>query len=94
MGKGEFTDYDLNSSDGTQSAAKNVATQARASAVDEFRSSLKPENAGNVRAVVNETGAMKNFFIDGATLSEPQSDTADNIARGFLKGHALLVFTI
>src|SRR5687767_14580128 len=30
---------------------------------------------------------MKNFFIDGATLSEPQSDTADNIARNFLKRH-------
>jgi Zn-dependent metalloprotease len=27
---------------------------------------------------------MKNFFIDGAVLSEPQSDTADNIARRFL----------
>ena len=27
---------------------------------------------------------MKNFFIDGGTLSEPRSDTADNIARKFL----------
>jgi Zn-dependent metalloprotease len=30
---------------------------------------------------------MKNFFIDGGTLSEPQSDTADNIARTFLGRH-------
>ena len=30
---------------------------------------------------------MKNFFVDGATLSEPQSDTADNIARKFLARH-------
>jgi Zn-dependent metalloprotease len=89
-GKDEFTDYDLNSDAGIQSAAQDVTTQARAAAVDEFRSSLKPENAGNVRAVVNEAGAMKNFFIDGATLSEPQSDTPDNVARGFLKRHASL----
>ena len=33
---------------------------------------------------------MKNFFIDGATLSFPQSDTADNVARGFLRQHASL----
>jgi Zn-dependent metalloprotease len=31
---------------------------------------------------------MKNFFIAGAALSEPQSDTADNIARGFLARHS------
>jgi len=38
--------------------------------------------------VVNEAGALKNFFIDGAALSEPQSDAPDNIARGFLKQYA------
>ena len=27
---------------------------------------------------------MKNFFIDGGTLSEPRSDTADGVARNFL----------
>src|SRR5258705_5642385 len=90
QGKGEFTDYDLNTTDGAQSAAKSAATQSRASAVDQFRSSLKPEDAGNIRATVNETGAMKNFFIDGATLSAPQSDTADNIARRFLEENASL----
>jgi Zn-dependent metalloprotease len=36
---------------------------------------------------------MKNFFIDGDTLSDPQSDTADNIARNFLKQHGPL-FTL
>lgn len=90
VGKGEFTDYDLSVNDGAQSAAKGLATQARVSAVDEFRSSLKSEDAANLRATVNEAGAMKNFFIDGATLSAPQSDTADNIARGFLKQNASL----
>ncbi|MGH9873661.1 MAG: M36 family metallopeptidase [Pyrinomonadaceae bacterium] len=89
-GKGEFTDYDLTAADGAQGAAKNVATQSRVSAVEEFRSNLKSEEGGNIRATVNETGAMKNFFIEGATLSAPQSDTADNIARGFLKQHASL----
>ena len=88
--KGEFTDYDLNSAAGAQSAARDVSTQARAAAVEQFRANLKPENSGNVRAIVNEAGALKNFFIDGATLSEPQSDTPDNVARGFLKQHASL----
>ena len=90
VGRGEFTDYDLNSADGNRSAARNAVSQARVSAVDEFRSSLKSEKAGKVRAEVNEAGAMKNFFNDGATLSEPQADTADNIARGFLKNHQAL----
>lgn len=90
VGKGEFTDYDLSATDGAKSATQNVATQARVSAVDQFRSNLKSEDAGNLRATVNETGAMKNFFIDGATLSVPQSDTADNIARRFLTQHTSL----
>lgn len=85
VGRGEFTENDLSSAAGAQSAKQNVATQARVSAVDQFRASLRPDVAGNLRATVNETGAMKNFFIDGASLSSPQSDTADNIARGFLK---------
>ncbi len=53
-----------------------------------FARSSAPEFADNLRATVNEAGAMKNFFIDGATLSEPRSDTADNIARNFLEQHA------
>ena len=63
---------------------QNARTRSRASAVEQFRSSLRAEKAANLRAVVNEAGAMKNFFIDGGTLSEPQSDTADNVARNFL----------
>jgi Zn-dependent metalloprotease len=69
---------------------QNAATRSRASAVEQFRSSLTPEKAANVRAAVNEAGAMKNFFIDGATLSEPRSDTADNVARNFLARHSSL----
>ena len=86
--KGEFTDYDLTSPAGKQSAATNVAAKARSSAVDRFKSKLTPDVAAKLRATVNETGAMKNIFIEGASLSEPRSDTADNVARGFLNEKA------
>ena len=81
VGKGEFTDYDLTSA---QAVGLNVAAQARAAAVARFRSKLNSDVAQKLRAKANETGALKNLFIEGATLSEPRSDTADNIARGFL----------
>lgn len=89
-GRGEFNDMDLNSNSGKQVAMQNASTRSRASAVDQFRASLKAENAQNLRATVNEAGAMKNFFIDGGTLSEPRSDTADNVARNFLERHSSL----
>jgi Zn-dependent metalloprotease len=81
---------DLNSPSGKQAAMQNALTRPRASAVEQFRSSRATEKAANLRAVVNEAGAMKNFFVDGGTLSEPQSDTADNIARRFLARHGSL----
>lgn len=92
VAKGEFMDIDLNSSSNIRSASQSsdVAIQERASAVENFRAELNPENAQHLRAVVNETGAMKNFFIEGATLSEPRSDTSDNIARNFLSQHSPL----
>jgi Zn-dependent metalloprotease len=86
-GRGEFDDMDLSSAPGRQRAMQNARTRSRASAVGQFRSSLAAEKAANLRALVNEAGAMKNFFIDGATLSEPRSDTADNVARNFLGRH-------
>jgi Zn-dependent metalloprotease len=91
-GRGEFNDIDLNSAAGKQSAAQNrdANVQARVSAVDNFRANLSPERAQNLRAVANESGAMKNFFIEGAPLSAPQSDAANNVARNFLKGQAQL----
>src|SRR5688572_4188131 len=85
--RAEFNDMDLSSTSGKQAALQNVRTRARSAAVEQFRSALKAEHAKNLRAVVNEAGAMKNFFIDGATLSEPRSDTADNVARNFLARH-------
>jgi Zn-dependent metalloprotease len=88
--RGEFNDMDLSSTSGKQAAMQNARTRSRSSAVEQFRSSLQPEHAKNLRAVVNEAGAMKNFFIDGAALSEPRSDTADNVARNFLKRHGSL----
>jgi Zn-dependent metalloprotease len=72
---------------------QNARTRSRASAVEQFRSTRAAEHASNLRAVVNEAGALKNFFIDGGTLSDPQSDTADNIARKFLARHNSL-FTL
>jgi Zn-dependent metalloprotease len=95
VNKGEFTDIDLNSTADTQRAAQNAdaAIQARASAVDNFRARLNPEAAQHLRAQVNEAGAMKAFFVEGASLSEPQSDTSDNIARNFLK-HQSSLFTL
>ncbi|MEP6636090.1 MAG: hypothetical protein ABJB97_05140, partial [Acidobacteriota bacterium] len=89
-GKGEFMDYDLNSTAGTLNAAQDNATRARVSALAEFRSTISPDKADNLRAVVNEAGAIKNLFIDGAPLSEAQSDTADRIARNFLSEHTAL----
>jgi Zn-dependent metalloprotease len=87
-GDGEFRESDLSSTAGEQS--RDAGVPARSSAVDNFRANLSPEAAQNLRAVVNEAGAMKNFFIDGAPLSEPQADAANNIARNFLKRHAQL----
>lgn len=88
VGKGEFTDEDVVVTSAKQGAERNVATQSRASAVEAFRSRLTSDKAANLRATVNEAGAMKNFFIDGATLSHPRSDTANNIARNFLEENA------
>jgi len=88
--RGEFNDMDLGSTSGKQVAMQNARTRSRSSAVDQFHSSLKAEHAANLRAVVNEAGAMKNLFVDGGTLSEPRSDTADNVARNFLARHGSL----
>ncbi len=88
--RGEFEDMDLNSTSGKHAAMQNVRTRSRASAVEQFRSSLGVEKAGNLRAVVNEVGAMKNLFVEGGALSAPRSDTADNIARNFLARNSSL----
>ena len=87
---GEFIDMDLGSTSGKQAALQNARARSRASAVDQFRSSIAAEKAANLRAVVNEAGAMKSLFVDGGTLSEPRSDTANNIARNFLERHSSL----
>ena len=91
-GRGEFTETELNSTLGRQKAAASVdtAVQSRASAVETFRAGLSAKRARNLRAEVNEAGALKNFFVDGGALSGPQADLPDNIARNFLKGSASL----
>jgi Zn-dependent metalloprotease len=87
-GKGEFTDSEMGAAAAVQN--KDAVRQARVSAFDNFRARLRPEAARNLRASVNETGALKNFFIDGAPPTEPQADTSDNVARNFLRRNAPL----
>lgn len=86
-GKTGFDDFDLTSTPGRARAQQNAHARARLAAVDQFLNA-RPDAAQNLRAMANETGAMKNFFIEGGTLSEPESDTSDNIARRFLNRHA------
>ncbi|HEX7313423.1 MAG TPA: M36 family metallopeptidase [Pyrinomonadaceae bacterium] len=88
----EFIDTELNTDTGRQRAAGsvNASLRSRASAVENFRAGLGAQRGRKLRAEVNETGAMKNFFIDGEALSAPQSNAPDNIARGFLRKQAAL----
>lgn len=90
-GRGEFNDIDLSAPAGRQKAANgaSVALQTRASAVESFRAGLGAR-AHRLRAEANESGALKNFFVEGEALSGPQADLPDNIARNFLKGRTSL----
>jgi Zn-dependent metalloprotease len=85
--KSEFMDYDLKPEMTAKGAAQNATVRARANSVAAFRARLNPDHAENLRAIANESGALKNFFIDGAPLSAPESGTPNDIARGFLKEH-------
>lgn len=91
-GRGEFADTDVSTKARAQSAAAggSAAVRSRASAVESFRASLGEKGVEHLRAEVNEAGAMKNFFVEGATLTGPQGDLPDNVARGFLKSRAAL----
>ncbi|HEV2801443.1 MAG TPA: M36 family metallopeptidase [Pyrinomonadaceae bacterium] len=91
--RGEFADHDLNlpaSVAAAKGAVQNSALRQRATAVEQFRARLAPEHAENLRATANDTGAIKNIFIDGAALSAPQAGAPDSIARGFLKNNDAL----
>jgi Zn-dependent metalloprotease len=88
QGRGEFSDFELTSPTGKDRALQNTSARARVGALDAFRESFAPDVAENLRATANETGAIKNMFVEGAALSAPESDTADNIARRFLNRHA------
>ncbi len=94
-GRGEFMDYDLSPAagkqSGVQSTAQATAQQARGAALAAFRAGLAPEAASNLHAQVNEAGALKNLFSDGAPLAAPQAGAPDRIARDFLKQHAGLL---
>lgn len=86
-GRSEFLDYDLKSENSAKGAAQSAALRARVNSVEAFRARLSPDKAENLRAIANETGAMKSFFVDGAALSAPESGAPDGVARGFLKQH-------
>ena len=92
VGRDEFDDTDLNTGEGRQRAAgsANAQLRGRAAAVENFRAALGTSRGRNLRAEVNETGGLKNFFVDGAALTGPQSDLPDNVARGFLRRQAAL----
>jgi hypothetical protein len=89
-GRGEFADYDLNPAGNKQTTAQSATLRARVTAVDEFRAGLAPAAAENLHAQMNEAGAVKNLFIDGAALSEAQEGAPDTVARGFLRQHQTL----
>ncbi len=93
--RGEFADYELNPAAGkqavAQSAAQATALQARVTALDAFRASLAPAAAQHLHAQVNEAGALKNLFIDGAPLAVAQQGAPDTVARDFLKQQAALL---
>ena len=90
--KGEFADFDLSLPTEVRSALQSSekAIKNGAAAVENFRVALDPEKAGHLRATMNESGAMKNFFIEGSSLSDPRSDTPDNIARNYLSQNGQL----
>ena len=90
--KSEFTDHDLSlpAAASAKGAAQSSAVRARADAVNEFRASLASDHADNLRAVAGDTGAIKNIFVDGASLSAPRTGSHDTVARGFLKRHNAL----
>src|SRR5262245_22069625 len=73
-GIGEFSDFDLTSNTGKQLAAQNTLLAARSSSIDQFRAGLKGNAAQSLRATLNESGAVKSLFIEGAALSLPSAD--------------------
>lgn len=91
-GRDEFDDAELDTPAGRQRAAggANAALRARAAAVENFRAGLGARRARNLRAEVDEAGALKSFFLDGGALTGPQADLPDDIARGFLRRQAAL----
>ena len=84
---GEFADDDISSTTSKQQSLRTNRARAGATALEQFRGRLNNEDRHNLRAVVNDTGAIKNLFVDGGALSEAISESVDNVARGFLKNN-------
>jgi hypothetical protein len=60
-GKGEFQEYELATPNGKQLALQSDAARGRVAEVEQFRANVGT-SAQNLRAVVNETGALKKFL--------------------------------
>ena len=84
---GEFADDDISSTTSKQQSLRTNRARARSTVLEQFRGRLNNEDRHNLRAVVNDTGAIKNLFVDGGALSEARSESVDNVARGFLKNN-------
>ena len=84
---GEFADDDISSTTNKQQSLRTNRARARSTVLEQFRGRLNNEDRHNLRAVVNDTGAIKNLFVDGGALSEARSESVDNVARGFLKNN-------
>jgi extracellular elastinolytic metalloproteinase len=62
--------------------------QAMQNAIEAFRQRIPAEARDNLRVEMNDTGLPKMVFNTGGTLSAPQSEQPDSIARGFLADHS------
>lgn len=67
--------------------ADRAAVQSRVDAIENFRRSFSPESRDSLRYEMNEAGMPKAFFNLSAPLSEPSTDSSDQVARRFLRQH-------
>ena len=82
VGKTGFDDFDLTSTPGRARAQQNAHARARLAAVDQFLNA-RPDAAQNLRALANETGAMKSSSSKAAhclnlNQTRPTTSPADS----------------
>ncbi|HEY7546429.1 MAG TPA: hypothetical protein VID27_16185, partial [Blastocatellia bacterium] len=72
----------------SKSQPEIAALKARRGAIESFRASLPEAARDGLRYDFNEAGVPKAFFNLSAPLSQPSAESADEIARGFLRKHS------